>query len=247
MNRGTIYTSLISLFVVSVFAIVSAGSDSVIFRAKILVCGDGVAEPQEACDGSDFKGTSCSDHGFAAGNLNCTPACDIETLYCNTPIPLPVVGGGSGGGPVNVRKSQVIFSGVAGSYNSVVVLEDGKIKDTEMASRDGSFRVVITGLNGGAYNFSVYARDDNNKLSDSQSFYTKIDESETKEFKGIKLFTKKAVNMADINEDGKVNLVDFSILLYWFGKPLNDKGVDLNGDGEIDLSDFSILAFYWTG
>lgn len=51
----------------------------------------------------------------------------------------------------------------------------------------------------------------------------------------------------DFNNDGRVNLVDFSIAAYWHGKPSPPALVDLNSDGKIDLIDFSILAFYWTG
>ncbi len=54
--------------------------------------------------------------------------------------------------------------------------------------------------------------------------------------------------VGDINCDGKVDLVDFSILAYWYKQgttpPAN---VDLNGDGKINLVDFSILAYHWTG
>ena len=50
---------------------------------------------------------------------------------------------------------------------------------------------------------------------------------------------------ADLNGDGKVNLIDFSILLYWWGK--NKPGVDLNNDGVVGLRDFSIMMYYWTG
>ncbi|HTY40137.1 MAG TPA: hypothetical protein VMC43_03565 [Candidatus Paceibacterota bacterium] len=51
--------------------------------------------------------------------------------------------------------------------------------------------------------------------------------------------------LADLNGDGKVNLVDFSILLYHWGSagPIGD----INGDGKVDLADFSIMLFYWTG
>jgi len=56
----------------------------------------------------------------------------------------------------------------------------------------------------------------------------------------------------DINNDGKVDLVDFSIIAYWYKKPLSEaiKKIEkelLNGDGKIDLVDFSIIAYYWTG
>ena len=49
----------------------------------------------------------------------------------------------------------------------------------------------------------------------------------------------------DINGDGKVNLVDFSILLFHWGA--SDAIADLNGDGKVNLTDFSILLFNWTG
>ncbi len=51
----------------------------------------------------------------------------------------------------------------------------------------------------------------------------------------------------DLNSDCKVNLVDFSILAYWFEKENPTKSADFNGDGIVDLVDFSILAFFWTG
>ena len=54
------------------------------------------------------------------------------------------------------------------------------------------------------------------------------------------------IKKADINEDKKVNLVDFSILLYNWGIPKNPTA-DLNGDGRVNLTDFSILLYWWTG
>jgi hypothetical protein len=53
---------------------------------------------------------------------------------------------------------------------------------------------------------------------------------------------------ADINKDGKVNLVDFSIMAFWWNKKISQGSlVDLNCDGILNLADFSILAFGWTG
>ncbi|NMB92185.1 MAG: DUF4215 domain-containing protein [Parcubacteria group bacterium] len=57
---------------------------------------------------------------------------------------------------------------------------------------------------------------------------------------------------ADLNCDGRVNLVDFSIAAYWYKRALSIdfKTIEaerLNGDAKIDLVDFSIMAYYWTG
>lgn len=50
---------------------------------------------------------------------------------------------------------------------------------------------------------------------------------------------------ADLNGDGRVNLTDFSILLYWWGT--DDECADQNKDGTVNLTDFSIMMYYWTG
>ncbi|MBP9836644.1 MAG: hypothetical protein KBC78_02300 [Candidatus Pacebacteria bacterium] len=57
---------------------------------------------------------------------------------------------------------------------------------------------------------------------------------------------------ADFNADCHVNLVDFSIVAFWYNRPLNPAFIlrekeHLNGDGKINLVDFSIMAFHWTG
>ncbi|HUO50801.1 MAG TPA: dockerin type I domain-containing protein [Candidatus Paceibacterota bacterium] len=49
----------------------------------------------------------------------------------------------------------------------------------------------------------------------------------------------------DMNGDGKVNLVDFSIMLSNWGTA--DPASDINHDGTVNLADFSILLFNWTG
>lgn len=52
----------------------------------------------------------------------------------------------------------------------------------------------------------------------------------------------------DINNDGKVNITDFSILMYFWNKtnPANPCA-DVNNDSKVDLKDFSILLYWWTG
>ena len=57
----------------------------------------------------------------------------------------------------------------------------------------------------------------------------------------------KAPAKGDLNNDKRVNLVDFSIVAYWYRRPNPPIHIDLNGDGKIDLIDFSIMAYYWTG
>lgn len=51
----------------------------------------------------------------------------------------------------------------------------------------------------------------------------------------------------DVNRDGRINLIDFSIAAYWYKRSSPPASVDLNGDGKVNLVDFSIMAYYWTG
>lgn len=54
---------------------------------------------------------------------------------------------------------------------------------------------------------------------------------------------------SDLNRDGKVNLVDFSILVFWWGTPggSSNPPADINQNAKVGLEDFSILLFNWTG
>ena len=54
-----------------------------------------------------------------------------------------------------------------------------------------------------------------------------------------------ACQQSDLNGDSQVNLVDFSILLYWWNQ--DNDCADQNGNGIVDLADFSIMMYWWTG
>ncbi len=55
------------------------------------VCGNGVAEPGEECDGSDLRDKSCADLGLGSGTLGCAADCHFDTSGCSTQ---PVCGNG---------------------------------------------------------------------------------------------------------------------------------------------------------
>ncbi len=71
--------------------------------------------------------------------------------------------------------------------------------------------------------------------------------SQTISFKvGTRSIVKKAPG--DISGDGRVNIIDFSILLFWWGDT-SERGLsaaDINKDARVDLKDLSIMLFYWT-
>ncbi len=51
--------------------------------------------------------------------------------------------------------------------------------------------------------------------------------------------------LADINNDGSVNEIDFTLLLFnWGSIPINRMS-DINGDNITDVNDFTLLLFWW--
>ena len=71
--------------------------------------------------------------------------------------------------------------------------------------------------------------------------------SQSLKFKVLKEGEERACQGADLNFDGKVNLIDFSILLYfWEQSDPSNIRADINSDRSVDLIDFSIMMYWWT-
>ena len=60
----------------------TAGEDT----APTEVCGNGVAEGSEACDGTDYRDRGCTDFGFLEGSLACSAGCQLVTDSCVSSI-----------------------------------------------------------------------------------------------------------------------------------------------------------------
>lgn len=70
--------------------------------------------------------------------------------------------------------------------------------------------------------------------------------------KNITKEDQECTRRGDMNNDCRVNLVDFSIVAFWYERELSEamrvrESAQLNGDGVINLIDLSIMAYYWTG
>ncbi|MCD6283848.1 hypothetical protein J7J12_01170, partial [bacterium] len=51
--------------------------------------------------------------------------------------------------------------------------------------------------------------------------------------------------LGDLNQDNKVNSLDFQILIQKFKETQNIEIEDLNSDGIVDVKDIGILMHYW--
>ena len=344
---------LLGFFVAkSVFA---ASTASVRATIKVSVCGNGIAEQNEYCDGSDLNGRSCSSYGFSYGNISCRSDCNFDLSNCSNQSSGGNSGGSSGGSSggnsggstsVSVRPvvTTVNFNGRAYPKSTITLLKDAQVVASSLANDNATFQMSLSGLAGGNYMFSLYSEDKQGNRSSLLTFPVSItsgtttnisnifiaptistDKTEVKQgdtvvifgqtapssevtilvnsdedhfaktkadSQGVYLykfntsvleegqhFTKsksslneeitaygKAVGflvgsksilskkqpiqtkiLGDVNGDGKVNIVDFSITAFWYKRSKPSTSADLNGDGKVNIVDFSLMAYSWTG
>lgn len=70
-------------------------ADDLVFAVTSVapICGNGIRESSEACDGSALGGQTCTGLGFGGGALSCTASCTYNTSAC-TPAMCYATGGG---------------------------------------------------------------------------------------------------------------------------------------------------------
>lgn len=122
----------------------------------------------------------------------------------------------------------------------IIVEDGGRSGFTTVAGNDGYYELSIPmgQLQRGEYKVYVKYQDDP-RFSKLIRFV----------IGDVNVFNKEQIAElpGDCNFDKNINLVDFSILAFWYGKDNPPECVDTNKDRIINLVDFSILAFYWTG
>ncbi len=161
-------------------------SDTVTGSVKISVCGDGVVEGPEDCEGEDLNGETCQSLGYESGTLQCDIACDFDTSDC---VPYPTS---------------------TPTPTSAISLETQKVEPTATNTPPPSPTPtpILPRL------VSVFDLDNSGKIELSEmamSLRTWVEDFY--QFRIKKL--RKEEHICDLNEDGTCNLVDFSILLYY--------------------------------
>ncbi|OGD31969.1 hypothetical protein A3C91_03470 [Candidatus Azambacteria bacterium RIFCSPHIGHO2_02_FULL_52_12] len=141
----------------------------------------------------------------------------------------------------------IVISGQSAPDATIEVLlthQTGTITDASaitqevIAGKDGKWTAVVggSGLAVDTYEFKARAR----HAQFGQSDYGRL------LYIGVgKPPSLDLAKRSDLNRDGRVNLVDFSILLFHWGK--DNPLTDINANGKVDLTDFSIMIFNWTG
>lgn len=130
----------------------------------------------------------------------------------------------------------------------VKISVSGKTKFSvqQQADKDGKYFYIFDSGTAGKGDYNIQVTNDSGTLS--QSVAVNVGNETV-------VSTDQAVLKYDLNGDGRVNLLDFSVLAFWFNKPAPTNAaqlavftkLDLNSDGKIDLTDASVLVSQWTG
>ncbi len=136
----------------------------------------------------------------------------------------------------------VVVSGITvpGSTVTLTVNSIRAFSYNAMAGSDGAWSKILdtTNLGVGSHSAKARAVTSSNTVS---SYSTEIS------FAVNPLEKCDGKKTADLNCDERVNLTDFSILLYFWKKtnPANARA-DINKDGIVSIVDFSIMLYQWT-
>lgn len=137
----------------------------------------------------------------------------------------------------------IIVSGSAIPAGSITVFVDTPLRTYYTTSADdGSWNYTITNSNEYVYgDYRAYAlvQAENgwqSLVSNSQNFSIISGSGTTGAACGD-------ISHGDLNCDGEINLIDFSILMYYWGT--SNLAADINTDNLVNLGDFSIMMYWW--
>jgi hypothetical protein len=135
-------------------------------------CGNGIKEPVEGCDGSDYDGKTCLTFGFDGGILQCTIGCQISTTNCEARENeggLSGGGGSSGGssgqssgynpGESISSETKVIMRGKSYPHADVHILVDGAVVGIVQADARADFYFETVEISAGVASFGFWSED----------------------------------------------------------------------------------------
>jgi len=137
------------------------------------------------------------------------------------------------------RKEDITITGKSFPNSQIkILISPGNILKSTTSDSQGNFSFV---LNTSFLGLGVYS-------ARARAFYLGeySDFSESVDFEVLRE-KEIACRGADLNFDGKVDIVDFSILMYFWGQrnPAN-RCANINQSETVDIVDFSIMMYQWT-
>ena len=173
----------------------------------ISLCGNGVIDQGEECDGSNLAGQTCLNCGYTGGTLSCNSNCAINTSACTS----GGGGGGGGGGGIIPSPTGIILSGRAYPGMKVTVLKDAQIAASTRADPAANFRITVSGLSAGSYIFGVYSEDSQGIKSSLLTFPAAVTSGVTIERSNIFIAPTIAVDKSEVKRGDNVAIFGQSV------------------------------------
>lgn len=153
------------LFFLNSFEIKAQTNATTSLSVVISVCGNGIIDVGEQCDGSNLNGQSCIGLGYNGGSLSCNTDCTFKTSGCTSAPP-----GGGGGGVMPPSETKIVLLGKASPLAKLTILKDGEIFALIDSDINSNFRKELTNLNAGIYSFGIWSEDQDGKKSITVNF-----------------------------------------------------------------------------
>lgn len=188
--------------------------DFVTGSVKIAICGDGVIEGPEDCEREDLNGETCESLGYQSGTLSCDIACDFDTSGCvpyPTPTPTPT--------PTMTPTPTLTPTPMISEEEADISLQTEEVETKEPAEQPTATNTPIPPTPTPILPrlVSVFDLNKSGKIELSQMQEAlQIWVEDFYQYTIKKLRQEKHV--CDLNADGRCDLVDFSILLYYIGR-----------------------------
>jgi hypothetical protein len=211
------------ILVLSFFIFQKIKSASVTVTAIVPgVCGNGVKEINEQCDGSDFGGLTCFNFGYSSGSLSCNLNCTLNFSGCTT----GGGGGGAGGAGFIPQYGKIIIYGYAQPKSEVTLMSDGAIRATTIAGDDAKFSFTLDNLSPGNYLFTLYSEDEDGRRSSLYTIPVKLDWGITINVGNILLSPTIDVDKAEVKRG------DF-ISIFGYSPPFADVVINVSSEEEL--------------
>lgn len=191
--------------------IFASSTTNVVATVTIRVCGNGIIEGSEQCDGSALNSQTCVSRGYTGGSLSCASDCTFNTSNCTS-------GGGGGGGvsgggggtTTATSETRVILQGKAYPGSTVNVLQDGRTIAVASSDSLANFRVEV-GTTPGVWTFTVWAEDKENRKSISLSFTSTILSKVTTTISGIFLPPTIEIDKISLAKGESLNVLGMTV------------------------------------
>ncbi len=217
-TKSIILLFFLGLFVVlavllRVISVSADTSDSLNTTVKISICGNGIIEGGEDCEGENLNGQTCESIGYGPGTLSCDIACSFDTSNCISPTPTLTPTPTSTPTPtptpteIPTTTSTVTSAPAATATAAPTILPSPTPKPALPTflipfDPDGDGTIHITEV-----------------FRAVKSWVDEWQQSIIDEIAATKgEVQKKKARTCDVNNDGVCNLKDLSILLFYIGK-----------------------------